>query len=86
MSENWARHPCLQLTEWLQAPLLFQIHVTGNLPTMGLVLVPVGEEALRRKIFDCVKKNPTAFNCQETAYKDDLTVLHAAEEILTNSD
>ena len=86
MSENWARYECLKLTEWPHSPLLFQIHVTVSAMAMGLYLVSVGEEALRRKIFDCVMENPTAFNCQGTEYQDGGITLHQADDILTPSD
>lgn len=86
MSENWARYECLKLTEWPHSPLLFEIHVTANATTLGLYLVPVGEEALRRKVFDCVTENPTAFQCQETEFQDGWITLHQADDILTSSD
>lgn len=74
------------VTEWPHSPLLFQIHVTVSAMAMGLYLVRVGEQALRRKIVDCVRENPTAFQCQETEDQYGWITLHGAEEILTTSD
>ncbi len=85
-SANWAKYECLRVTEWPRAPLLFEIAVADNSMTMSLLLVPVGEEALRRKIFECVKENSAEFNCQENEFNDGWFTLHRAEDILTSAD
>ena len=86
MSENWAKYECLKLTGWPHAVLLFGIHVTVNSMAMTLILVQGGDEALQRKILTCVKDNPGVFNCGEPEFKNGVSVLHTAGELLTGSD
>ena len=75
-----------QVDRMAPVPLLFEIHVEANSMALRLILVPVGEELLRRKILDCVIGNSGIFNCAKHEYKNEWIILHTAGELLTGSD
>ena len=86
IATKWAKYESVKLPAWPNHLLLFEIHITGKSVDMYLLLAPGGAEPLRKKIFDRVKENPDAFDCQQPHYTEQLIDLHRAGEILTESD
>ena len=86
LSTDWAEYGDVHLAEWPNWLLFFQVPVRERTTQMSLYLYQGGNERLRRKIFDCVKRNPDVFNCDVERYTGGDITLHTVGLILEESD
>ena len=85
LSTDWTIVEDLGLPGWPYSMVLFQIRIWKRTSELTLEMFPGGKETFRRGIFNCVKENPSVFNC-DGDYHDGYIKLGTIRELLDESD
>ncbi len=85
LSSDWTTSEDLRLPDWPNWVMFFEMPVRESNSELYLTMYRKGNEAFRRKLFDCAKDNPEIFNCEQD-YHDGWLRLCAIGDLLDDSD
>ena len=86
VAADWDEYTELELADWPNSLLLFELHATPSGLELYFSLAGGGDEQLRRRIFNAVKTNSEVFDCEAPAYSDGFIRLHTVGMMLHEGD
>lgn len=86
-SAQWDKYEELKIDPWPFRLLLFQVHITDQAADLFLVFAKEGPDNLKKRLFDCVTADPSAFKGSLPEYaEDDYITLPLEVSILDSAD